>query len=420
MEVGEEKREDLKEFIKHADLGKSRKDKIKIPIKIIDLPEFVYSPRDKGGIGKGDVEEGQIVDMDEESEDDEPGDEEDKPGYKEFDPEEFAEKLDEELGLDLEPKGKKVKERKEGPITDLARTGPSTTLDFERLFRKGLKRKLALEFDEEYCRELLKVKNIGPKQAFSYADKNNINVSLDWFRQAYENIDEKELDKYKSLREFENKNQYTTVQESIRKHGIDSIPYRKEDERYKYPEIKEEKESQVVIINIRDVSGSMSKDKRELVERVFTPLDWYLQGKYDKAEFVYIAHNVEAWEVDREEFFGIKSGGGTKISSAYELTKEILNNNYSWSEWNRYVFCAGDGENKSDDSKNEVVPLMKEIKANKHAYLETSPNEGSVHGDVLKEEFEGEDDYVVSSINSKEDVINSIKKILSKQGDKDE
>src|SRR5699024_11767941 len=101
-------------------------------------------------------------------------------------------------------------------------------------------------------------------------------------------------------------------------------PYRREDERYRYPEVIEEYERNVVVVNIRDVSGSMREQKRELVERTFTPLDWYLTGKYDRAEFVYIAQDAEACAVERAECVGIRSGGGTTMSSAYELAKEIL------------------------------------------------------------------------------------------------
>ncbi len=96
----------------------------------------------------------------------------------------------------------------------------------------------------------------------------------------------------------------------IRREGLREIPFRREDERYRHPEVIEKKQSNVVVVNIRDVSGSMRETKRELVERTFTPLDWYLTGKYDHAEFVYIAHDADAWEVERDEFFGIRSGGG--------------------------------------------------------------------------------------------------------------
>ena len=53
-EVGEERRQDLSEFIQYGDLGQSLPDEVKIPIKIVDLPEFAYDQRDMGGVGQGD------------------------------------------------------------------------------------------------------------------------------------------------------------------------------------------------------------------------------------------------------------------------------------------------------------------------------------------------------------------------------
>ena len=50
-EVGEERREDLAEFIQYGDLGGSRPDSVRIPIKIVDLPGFEYDQRDQGGVG---------------------------------------------------------------------------------------------------------------------------------------------------------------------------------------------------------------------------------------------------------------------------------------------------------------------------------------------------------------------------------
>jgi len=158
----------------------------------------------------------------------------------------------------------------------------------------------------------------------------------------------------------------------IRREGLDSVPFRREDERFRHPEVIEKRERNVVVVNVRDVSGSMRETKRELVERVFTPMDWYLTGKYDAAEFRYVVHDAEAWEVDRGEFFGIQSGGGTRISSAYELVAEILEE-YPYSEWNRYVFAAGDSENAGSDTTESVMPLMESIDANLHAYVETQP-----------------------------------------------
>ncbi|PSP51525.1 hypothetical protein BRC60_02725 [Halobacteriales archaeon QH_1_68_42] len=360
-EVGEQRRQDLAEFIQYGDLGASRPDSVQIPIKIVDLPEFAYDQRDKGGVGKGDAEEGDPVDAQprpgDGDEEGDPGEESGEHEYYEMDPEEFAQELDERLGLDLEPKGKKVIEETEGDFTDITRTGPTSTLDFERLFKEGLKRKLAMDFDGEYVREALKVDGWGPATVYEWARGEHIPVSKAWIEDAYDDLSPDETATWESIEEMEANVDRESTAARIRREGVDEVPFRREDERYRYPEIIEEREKNVVVVNIRDVSGSMRQKKRELVERTFTPLDWYLQGKYDNAEFVYIAHDADAWAVDRDEFFGIRSGGGTRISSAYELAADLLEE-YPWSEWNRYVFAAGDSENSSNDTEEGVIPLM--------------------------------------------------------------
>src|SRR6056297_2160540 len=166
--VGEDRREDLADFIQYGDLGHSGADEINVPIKIVSLPEFAYDRRDKGGVGQGDGDTpdvGQPVGQPQPQPGD--GDEEGDPGeeggeheYYEMNPEEFAQELDEELGLDLDPKGKTVVEEHEGPFTDLTRSGPNSKIDVERMFREGLKRKVAMAFDEGYVREVCKVEGI--------------------------------------------------------------------------------------------------------------------------------------------------------------------------------------------------------------------------------------------------------------------
>lgn len=428
-EIGEERREDLAEFIQYGDLGASRPGSVKIPIKIVDLPEFAYDRLDKGGVGQGqggspdtgepvgqpEEQPGDGDDDGEDGEDGEPGEGHEEHDYYEMDPEEFAEELDEELGLDLEPKGKKVVEEKEGDFTNVARSGPNSTLDFERMFKQGLKRKLAMDFDEDFLREVLKIEQWGPGKTYEWARENNIPVSLAWLEDAYGDIPASDRGEWESLEELEGEKEHQHVYDRIQEDGLNEIPFRREDERYRHPEIIEEKEKNVVVVNIRDVSGSMREKKRELVERVFTPLDWYLTGKYDNAEFVYIAHDTDAWEVERSEFFGLKSGGGTQISTAYELAKEILDSEYPWSEWNRYVFAAGDSENAADDTKEQVIPLMKEIDANLHAYVETQPDEdavGATHARVVDEEIGDRDNVAVACVRSVDDVMGAIKEVL--------
>jgi len=421
--VGERRRQDLEEFIQYGDLGQSLPDEVKIPIKIIDLPEFAYDQRDQGGVGQGDAEEGDPVGQPQPQPGDGDGDEDGEPGeeggeheYYEMDPEEFAQELDEQLGLDLDPKGKKVIEEKEGDFTDITRSGPTSTLDFERLFKQGLKRKLAMDFDRDYVREALKIDGWGPATVFEWARGENIPVSRAWLDEAYDELSAAGKTTWSSLEEMEAETERVGTAQRIRQEGVDEVPFRREDERYRYPEIVEEREKNVVVVNIRDVSGSMRQKKRELVERTFTPLDWYLQGKYDNAEFVYIAHDADAWEVDREDFFGIRSGGGTRISSAYELAAEVLDEEYPYSEWNRYVFAAGDSENSSNDTEEKVIPMMEQIPANLHAYVETQPSGNAInatHAEEVERHFRDAGDVAVAYVSSPEDVVDAIYEILS-------
>lgn len=424
-EVGDKRRQDLAEFIQYGDLGQGGE--IKIPIKIVSLPEFAYDQLDQGGVGQGNggtPEPGDPVgqpqpqpgDGDEGEAGEEAGDHE----YYEMDPEEFAQELDEELGLDLEPKGKKVETEEEGDLTDRTRTGPDSTLDVERLFKQGLKRKLAMEFDEEYVRELLCVEGITPKEAFTYARENHVPVSKAWIDDAFEGIPDGDRGRWKSIEEMEANVESEPLSQRIRREGIGHIPFRKEDERYRYPEVVTKPQHNVVVVNIRDVSGSMREDKRELVERTFTPLDWYLTGKYDTAEFVYIAHDATAWEVEREDFFGIRSGGGTKISSAYELAAAILDEEYPWREWNRYVFAAGDSENSSNDTEERVIPMMEAIDANLHAYVETQPSGSAInatHAEEVKRRLGDRENVAVAYVSGPEDVTRAIYEILSTEDD---
>jgi len=222
------------------------------------------------------------------------------------------------------------------------------------MFKEGLKRKLAMDFDEEFLQELCKVEGIEPRDVFEWARGEPAGVDGVGRRglQQHSRRGTRQVGLDRGSRE-QRRARERPAEDPPR--GIKHVPFRREDERYRHPEIIEEKEKNVVVVNIRDVSGSMREKKRELVERTFTPLDWYLQGKYDNAEFVYIAHDADAWEVERDEFFGIRSGGGTKISSAYELANQLLEE-YPWSDWNRYVFAAGDSENSSNDTGERVIP----------------------------------------------------------------
>jgi uncharacterized sporulation protein YeaH/YhbH (DUF444 family) len=406
-EIAQDRRVDLDEFIQQHDLQPNDDGSVSVPITIVDLPKFEYAQRQMGGVGQADeAEQGDPVQPDDDGEDDgEPGDEEGEHEYYDMDPEEFAEAMDEEFDLQLDPKGGEVVDTIEGDYSDTAPTGPQSTLDVEHLFKEGLKRTLATNTDEDWCRDLLAVQGVGPDRAFQVARKNHVNVSKRWLQREYRDLDDPT--RYESVEEIGSPTVVPPMD------AIGSVDMRPDDEQYRHPEIEEVKENNVVIVNIRDVSGSMGDTEQEMVERVLTPMDLYLQGKYDNAEFVYIAHDREAWETDREEFFGITSGGGTKVSSGYELAQDILDDKYPYSSWNRYVFGAGDGDNSVDDTNDNLVPLIKDIDANLHGYVEVNTQRRSNILEVIETEFEDGDDVVGIGVPGVQNCPEAVEALLS-------
>lgn len=446
--IGKERRQDLKEYIQTGDLGDMIIGRpIGVPIKAIMTPHFEYDKPDMGGVGQGQggqPEEGDVV-GEPEPEEGEEGDEEGEPGEEggehdryQMDPEEFADALDEELDLDLDPKGKKVVSEELGPYDEVWNSGPDSLMDRKHFVKEGLKRTMALTFDEDYVRELMKVDGIEAREVYEEAKKEQVNVSLNWIEDEFLQLDEDDLDIYDSVREAKEENEKTPTHQLIEDHetGLENRP---EDEQYTQPEVVEEHQKSVVVVNIRDVSGSMGEQKKELVERTFAPMDYYLRGKYDHAEFVYIAHDRDAWEEEADDFFARDSGGGTQISSAYELAQHILEGDYGeirdsehleantddlpkdgypFDEWNRYVFAAGDSENSSNDTQEQVIPLMEEIDANLHAYIETQPggsNQYATHAEEVEDHDFPADNVSVQYVNRPEDVVDAIYGVLSSE-----
>jgi len=139
------------------------------------------------------------------------------------------------------------------------------------------------------------------------------------------------------------------------------FPFHEDDLKYKHMKPKPQENNSAVIFFLMDVSGSMTKDKKYIARSFYFLLYQFLRYKYDNIEVVFISHCTEAREVNEDDFFKRGTTGGTIMSSALEMTKEIINKRYHPSSWNIYTFYSGDGENWSfDDPK--TVTLFTELK----------------------------------------------------------
>ncbi len=135
--------------------------------------------------------------------------------------------------------------------------------------------------------------------------------------------------------------------------------------------------TQAVMFCVMDVSGSMDEERKAMAKRFFMLLYLFLTRSYEHIEVVFIRHHTVAKEVDEDEFFHSRESGGTVVSSALVLMRDILRERYANGQWNIYGAQASDGDNWDNDSPicgrllgNEILPWCQYF-----AYVEITAGE---------------------------------------------
>ena len=168
-----------------------------------------------------------------------------------------------------------------------------------------------------------------------------------------------------------------------------------------------EPSAKAVMFCIMDVSGSMNQATKDMAKRFFILLYLFLQRNYDHTEVVFIRHHTSAKEVDEETFFYSRETGGTIVSSALKLTKEIIADRYPTSEWNIYGAQASDGDNWDDDSSNCYSLLINDLmpQLQYYAYIEITQGRQQQlwhEYELVKEQFQ--DSFAMKHITQQSDI----------------
>ncbi len=119
--------------------------------------------------------------------------------------------------------------------------------------------------------------------------------------------------------------------------------------------------TQAVMFCLMDVSGSMDQFKKSLAKRFFILLYLFLSRNYERTDVIFIRHHTIAKEVGEEEFFYSRETGGTVVSSALVMMRDIMRERYPVQDWNIYAAQASDGDNWPEDSGNCSRLLEEEI-----------------------------------------------------------
>lgn len=182
--------------------------------------------------------------------------------------------------------------------------------------------------------------------------------------------------------------------------------------------------SQAVVFFVMDVSASMTQFHKDLAKQFFMLLNLFVSRKYKHVECVFIRHHITARECTEDEFFNLRENGGTVVSSAFEMAKDILKDRYSPNEWNIYFAQASDGDNWSDDNKKLQEMLSKDILpiCQYFSYIQVGKKRGEdsyyFNGNLIAEykQLEAEHKNIISKyIQNKEDIYPVFREIFKKK-----
>lgn len=167
---------------------------------------------------------------------------------------------------------------------------------------------------------------------------------------------------------------------------LEEIPYLDTfDLKFKHYELRPIPITRAVMFCLMDVSGSMEQWHKDMAKRFFFLLYLFLARNYEKVVVVFIRHTQYAKEVSEEEFFHSRETGGTVMSSALELTRQIIAKQYPVAEWNIYACQASDGDNWTDDNPiayalmdENILPVVQY-----YAYVQVSKQPGGKFWDTV-------------------------------------
>ncbi len=194
------------------------------------------------------------------------------------------------------------------------------------------------------------------------------------------------------------------------------FPFHRDDLRYRRHTADVRLQSNAVVLCIMDTSGSMDTLKKYLARSFFFLLYQFVRTRYQNVEVVFIAHDVQAREVNEHDFFTKGESGGTMISSGYLKALEIIDARFHPSLWNVYAFHCSDGDNWEQDNPAAMraAGALCEV-CNLFGYGEIKPLNSGSYGESLLEVFENlrAPNFHALTIENKNDIWPAFRELLT-------
>ena len=345
-------RGDLRKYINQGEMiGRKGRETVSIPVPNVDIPHFRHGRRGSGGVGQGDGQVGQPIGRGGQQQGDGTGQAGDQPG--------------------------------------------------------GHIREVEVSLDElaDMLAEALELPNIEPKGKDTVtSEKDRYNSvrrtgpdSLRHVKRTYKRALKRSI----ATGEFDPRNPVV-------------IPVR-DDEEYRSWTTVTEPQANAAVVYMMDVSGSMTDEQKEIVRTESFWIDTWLRRQYHGVERRYVVHDAVAHEVDEDTFYRTRESGGTRISSAYNACRKIIDRDFPPDDWNLYCFQFSDGDNWGEDNRECLAQLTEHVlpKCNLFCYGQVDSPYGS--GDYIRElrRIEGaHENLILSEIESREAIFDSIKDFL--------
>lgn len=194
------------------------------------------------------------------------------------------------------------------------------------------------------------------------------------------------------------------------------IEIQRRDRRYKLPQREENPKYKAVVFYIGDISYSTYGERLELEKRLLNFVHHWLDYNYGKnnVEHRFFVHDVEAYEVNANEFYNVSNIGGTRASIAFDLVSKVARNEYDISTTNLYAFYVGDGELFQSDADeivqllgNELIPAF-----NRVCLVEVKPSKASLLKSTVEASFKKNPLVRTLSIDSNKEIIPTIQRMF--------
>ena len=192
----------------------------------------------------------------------------------------------------------------------------------------------------------------------------------------------------------------------------------RQDFRYRALTPDPKPQANALIIFLRDYSGSMGEEETAMTRIASFWINLWLKANYESIESRFILHDEDARIVEEHDFFHSQSGGGTKISPAYNQIERLFTD-YPPDEWNIYVFQFSDGDNYSSDNsvcvrllKEKILPYVNLFAYGQVAHPGWNSSSGGFKR-VIDEAVGADERVVASAIGSRSDIPRVLKEFFT-------